>query len=247
MPNCKDVLAAMEAYAPARLAEEWDNVGLLVNSCGPVNGIMVALDITPAVVEEAQAAGCSLVVSHHPVIFQPLKALDPANPACMLMARGMGGICMHTNLDAAPGGVNETLAGLLGIRDPKEFIPCGRIGALETTPEELARLCRRVLGPGVKLVDGGKPIHQVAVISGAGGSLLEEAIRAGADALVTGEAAHHIALEAKAKGITLVAAGHYATERPVVPVVAEYLRRQFPEVPVLESKADLDPYSCYLG
>ena len=122
MIQVKEVLAAMEELAPPALAEEWDNVGLLVENPGPVTGILTALDITPAVVEEARALGCNLVVSHHPVIFQPKKTLRWDDPACMLMARGMSGICMHTNLDAADQGVNHTLATHLGIQNQAAFI-----------------------------------------------------------------------------------------------------------------------------
>ena len=247
MIQVKEVLAAMEELAPPALAEEWDNVGLLVENPGPVTGILTALDITPAVVEEARALGCNLVVSHHPVIFQPKKTLRWDDPACMLMARGMSGICMHTNLDAADPGVNHTLATLLGIQNQAAFIPCGRIGDLETTPAALAEQCRQVLGAAVKVVEGTRPIHKVAVISGAGGSLLEDALAAGADALVTGEAAHHIALAAQAAGLTLVVAGHYATERPIARVVADYLSARFPELPVQVSAADKDPFGTYLS
>ena len=246
MTDCRQVLTAMEELAPPVMAEEWDNVGLLVENPGPVTGILTALDITPQVVREAEDLGCNLVVSHHPVIFQPLKSLKWDNPACMLLARGMSGICMHTNLDAAQEGVNFQLAKLLGIQDPQAFIPCGRIGNLETTPAALAEKCRRTLGAAVKMVEGSRPIHKVAVISGAGGSMLEDALAAGADALVTGEAAHHIALAAQAAGITLVVAGHFATERPVVEVVAGYLAARFPEIPVKVSQADRDPFGQYL-
>lgn len=247
MIQVKEVLTAMEELAPPALAEEWDNVGLLVESPGPVTGILTALDITPPVVREAHELGYNLVVSHHPVIFQPLKSLHWENPACMLLARNMSGICMHTNLDAAQEGVNHRLAQLLGIQNLEAFIPCGRIGDLETTPTQLADTCRQALGAAVKMVEGTRPIHRVAVISGAGGSLLEDALAAGADALVTGEAAHHVALAAKAAGITLVVAGHYATERPIAQVVAQYLSSRFPELPVQVSQADRDPFDRYMA
>ena len=163
---------------------------------------------------------------------------------------------MHTNLDAAEGGVNDVLADLFGIRQRTVFADgCGRVGDVEpiTVPElaalaqcKLAALCN-VPDTGtavqVKFADTGKPVHRLAVISGAGGSLFAEAIAEGADCLLTGEANHHHALDAKRLGLSLIAAGHYATEFPVTAAVAAALRAALPEVEVLVSAENRDPYT----
>ena len=195
--------------------------------------MLVTLDITPEVVEEAARKGCGLIVSHHPVIFSPLKKLSGQDVAFQLVKNGISAICMHTNLDAAEGGVNEVLAGIFGMREMEAFAEgCGRVGSIEpiTVPElakkaqkELASRCNQPFnGPAVqiKFADTGKTVRRLAVISGAGGSLFEDAIARGADCLLTGEANHHHAIDAKRLGLSLIAAGHYATEFPVTAAVA---------------------------
>ena len=241
----QQVLEEMRRIAPPELAESWDNVGLLVDAGRPVDAILTTLDITAPVVEEAVESGCSLIVSHHPVIFDPIKRITADDLPALLLKGGVSAICMHTNLDAAPGGVNDTLAELLGMRDTVPFADgCGRIGTVDaTTARELAELCEKTLGPGVRYVEAGHPVLRLAEVSGAGGSYWKEALDLGADCLVTGEANHHAACDAKRLGMGLVAAGHWATERPIAGVLARRLKEAFPEVPVTVSQADKDPFT----
>ena len=213
MTTVQQIYEEMQRIAPLALAESWDNPGLLVDCGGEVSRVLVTLDITPEVVEEAARKGCGLIVSHHPVIFSPLKKLSGQDVAFRLVKSGISAICMHTNLDAAEGGVNEVLAGIFGMREMEAF------------------------------ADTGKTVRRLAVISGAGGSLFEDAIAQGADCLLTGEANHHHAIDAKRLGLSLIAAGHYATEFPVTAAVAEKLRRAFPELEVLVSEDARDPYT----
>ena len=252
----QQVLEILEQIAPPELACSWDNVGLLVDAGRPVTSIMTALDITADVVRDAAESGCELIVSHHPVIFDPLKRLCPTDVPYQLVRAGISAICMHTNLDAAEGGVNDVLADLFGIRQRTAFADgCGRVGDIDplTVPElaalaqhKLAALCNAPdtgTAVQVKFADTGKPVHRLAVISGAGGSLFAEAIAEGADCLLTGEANHHHALDAKRLGLSLIAAGHYATEFPVTAAVAAALRAALPEVEVLVSTENRDPYT----
>lgn len=252
----QQVLEILEQIAPPELACSWDNVGLLVDAGRPVTSIMTALDITADVVRDAAESGCELIVSHHPVIFDPLRRVTAEDVPAMLLQNGISAICMHTNLDAAAGGVNEVLAGIFGMQDPEPFAEgCGRVGSIEpiTVPQlarkaqqELAARCNAPdVGPAVqvKFADTGKPVRRLAVISGAGGSLFEEALAVGADCLLTGEANHHHACDAKRLGLSLIAAGHYATEFPVTAAVAEKLRAALPGVEVLVSTANKDPYT----
>lgn len=256
MITVRQVYEAMQAIAPLELAESWDNPGLLVDCGGQMHRVLAALDITPEVVAEAAAKQCEMIVSHHPVIFDPLKRLGPQDVPFQLVRAGISAICMHTNLDAAAGGVNEVLAGIFGMQDPEPFAEgCGRVGSIEpiTVPQlackaqqELAARCNAPdVGPAVqvKFADTGKPVRRLAVISGAGGSLFEEALAVGADCLLTGEANHHHACDAKRLGLSLIAAGHYATEFPVTAAVAEKLRAALPGVEVLVSTANKDPYT----
>ena len=244
MTELKEIYGYLKELAPLELAEDWDNPGLLVDCGRPVGRILTCLDITGPVVREAQEKGCDLVVSHHPVIFRPLKALQEGQVPCLLLKAGISAICMHTNLDAAPGGVNDTLAQRMGLREVEPFAEgMGRIGWInEMSAHQLAQETARVLHARVQWADGGKPIRRLALITGSGGSMLEDAIRAGADALLTGEASHHAALDALAAGVTLVAAGHYATEFPVAQALATRLGDRFRNLEVLVSETDRDPY-----
>ena len=256
MTTVQQLYEAMQRIAPLELAESWDNPGLLVDCGGEVTRVLVTLDITPEVVTEAAATHCEAFVAHHPVIFDPLKKLGPQDVPFQLVRAGISAICMHTNLDAAAGGVNEVLAGIFGMQDPEPFAGgCGRVGSIEPiTVPQLARKAQQELaarcnapdaGPAVqvKFADTGKPVQRLAVISGAGGSLFAEALAVGADCLLTGEANHHHACDAKRLGLSLIAAGHYATEFPVTAAVAEKLRAALPGVEVLVSTVNKDPYT----
>ena len=256
MTTVQQLYEAMQCITPLELAESWDNPGLLVDCGGEVTRVLVTLDITPEVVTEAAAKHCEAIVAHHPVFFDPLKKLGPQDLPFQLVRAGISAICMHTNLDAAAGGVNEVLAGIFGMQDPEPFAGgCGRVGSIEPiTVPQLARKAQQELaarcnapdaGPAVqvKFADTGKPVQRLAVISGAGGSLFEEALAMGADCLLTGEANHHHACDAKRLGLSLIAAGHYATEFPVTAAVAEKLRAALPGVEVLVSTANKDPYT----
>lgn len=242
----QQVLQILKEFAPPELACSWDNVGLLVDAGRPVNAVAVALDITADVVRDAVNSGCDLIVSHHPVIFNPLKRIGAEDVPALLIKNGISAICMHTNLDAAPGGVNDTLAGILGMTDTESFAEgCGRIGNVQpTTAADLAKLCAELLGAHPQFVETGRPVTRLAEVSGGGGSYLQEAIDLGADCFITGEAAHHIALLAHQMGVGLVVAGHWATEVPVTRVLAEHLAAALPdEVRITLSLADKDPFT----
>ena len=256
MITVNQIYEAMQAIAPLELAEHWDNPGLLVDCGGQMHRVLAALDITPEVVAEAAAKQCEMIVSHHPVIFDPLKKIGPQDVPFQLVQAGISAICMHTNLDAAEGGVNEVLAGIFGMRDWEVFADgCGRVGEVDPiTVPELARKAQAVLGgrcnrprsgPAVqvKFADTGRTVKRLAVISGAGGSMFEDALAVGADCLLTGEANHHAAIDAVRLGLSLVAAGHYATEFPVCAAIADRLHAAFPELEVRVSGENRDPFT----
>ncbi|MBQ8684485.1 MAG: Nif3-like dinuclear metal center hexameric protein [Clostridia bacterium] len=239
----QDILTFLDTRAPFATAEEWDNPGLLVGSPSqPVNGILVALDATPGAIESALAIGANLIVTHHPVIFAPLRRLDGDSLPYRLAAAGIGLIAAHTNLDIAAGGVNDTLAACLGLEDVT-VAPDGmsRIGRLPT-PEESTAFARQVaeaLDTPVR-VCGNREIRTVAVCGGGGGEFAS-ALTGQVDAFVTGEVKHHQWLEANAAGLTLIEAGHYATEVPVVDTLCTWLQEAFPTLPVTPYR-DGQPY-----
>lgn len=252
MPTVKDVLHALWTIAPARYKEDWDNIGLL---CGradaPVRRILVALDASRTAAEEAQSRGCELVVTHHPLIFGGLKAAtdeDPAGERVLAFAeRGIAVISMHTNLDCAPGGVNDVLAAKLGLKNVtvlEDGETAGLIRIGETAPQsaaEFAAQVHRALGcPGLRYVDGGRPVRRVAVGGGACAGFAERVLAAGCDAFVTADLKYHELCDAAQRGLTLIDAGHFQTEDPVCDVLAEKLTAAFPAAEVLRSAAHRD-------
>jgi len=213
---------------PPSLSCSWDNDGLM---CCPdreaeVKKVLVALDVTGAVVREAIDGGYDAVVSHHPLIFDPIKAIDPADhvakKAIDLLRAGVTVMSFHTRLDAVAGGVNDTLAARLGLCDTSPFgvdgEEIGRVGSL-ASPMSLsafAELLKTALGaPTVEVSDAGRPVCRVAVLGGSGSDDVLAARAAGADTYVSGELKHSWLTDAPDLGINLVAAGHFYTEDPV--------------------------------
>ena len=239
------VLAFLQSRAPFETAEGYDNVGLLVGSPDrAVDGILVTLDITPAAVREAARIGAGLIVSHHPVIFSPLRTLDADSVPALLIQGGIAAICAHTNLDRAAGGVNDCLAAALGLADVRTASDgLTRFGRLPKalSPRDFAAWVGKKLGTAVRMRTGTGMISNVAVCSGAGGDFLLPILEeGGAVAAVTGELKHHEWLALPA-GVTMVEAGHYHTEICMVNGVAAWLREGFPEAEITAFE-DTPPY-----
>lgn len=224
---------ALEQWAPLSSAEEWDNVGLLAGGCeAEVTGIAVSLDITEDALRFAGLHGANLMVSHHPLIFHPLRRLPADGIVYQLAAAGMHAIAVHTNLDKAAGGVNDVLASLLGLCDVR-VLPGGlfRIGQLPRRMEAdaFASMVAERLGAAVRYARGTHTdIQTVGICGGAGGDGMEAVLNQ-ADVFVTGELRYHEWLQAVASGAAVIEAGHYATEAPVVNAMADRLRQAFPQ------------------
>lgn len=229
----RELMAFMQTVAPAELAEDWDNVGLLVgNADKEIDTVVVTLDADASAIAYAKAQGAQVIVSHHPIIFSPVRAIKAPSALYELAASGIACFAAHTNLDAAKGGVNDVLAGVLGLQNVKEaFGGIGRVGELPeaVTPTDFARMVGDTLHTSVQLRTGNKPVRTIALVGGAGGDYIAECE---ADAYVTGEIKHHEWLEVPAE-LTVVAAGHYATEVVVVEPLAKRLREAFPHLRVL--------------
>ena len=230
-----DVYEALNAWAPVSTAMQGDNVGLLAGcAADEAEGAVAALDCTMDVIREAVRCGANLIVTHHPVIFHPLRRLVAgsfdADRVSALLRGGISVISLHTNLDSAEGGVNDCLAGRLGLSGV-EPLPGGdgiaRMGALAERMETDAflRLVRTRLGAeGLRASRTRREIRRVAVGGGACAEYLDAAAAAGCDALVTADCKHHQYLEAAHLGLLLTDATHYATENVVVPELARRLR-----------------------
>lgn len=252
-----DIYDFLNKTAPFNTQCIWDNAGLLVGDFSEkVGKICVCLDITPEAVEFAEKNGCSLIVSHHPVIFDPLKSVAKESEVWLLCKYGISAICAHTNLDSAKGGVNDTLAEILELCDVTAFdedenaaAPMARIGMLKNPMlcGDFAKFVSKKLGcGGLKYTECQRSIKKVAVCGGAGGDFISAAKRLGADALVTADTKHHQLLEAKKTDFCLVDAGHYNTENPVIYTLEKKLSASFPKTEIFVYPAE-DPANYING
>ena len=248
MTTVRDIEQYLYAWAPRELAESWDNVGLLVGDPeAEVRRVLVALDVTPQVVAEAIEKDCQLIAAHHPVMncawhqVQTVRTDDRQGRVLTeLIRHGVAAICMHTNLDAAAGGVNEVLAQKLGLSDLKMLTEekIGRIGTLkcEIPLVEFTHSVIELLRcNGLRYVDAGRPVHRVAVGGGACGDEIDAVIAAGCDTFVTSDLTYHQFLDAAPKGINLIDAGHFPTEDPVCAKIVAYLEKEFPQLIIIKS------------
>lgn len=239
MKNCTvtDVEQLVGGIAPYELAEEWDNVGLLVGHAqAQVTRVLVALDLSMGVVEEAKALGAQLIVTHHPIMFSARKRLTDADREGRLMLAlaeaGIAHIAAHTNLDSAPGGVNDTLMAAMGAENVRGegFVRAGdlpegmTLGALAQRARTKLRAEVRVYGA------ADTAVHVLGCCSGAGGGEVALAKALGADCFITGEIRHHEALDAVDGGVCVLEAGHFETENPVCEVLRTALQKAADEV-----------------
>lgn len=238
MAKVKDFYGYLNSIAPFETQEDWDNSGMLVGDMeAEVKKVAVVLDITHEEIKKAKAIGADLIISHHPVIFNPIKSVTRGSVPYELVASSINALCCHTPLDIADGGTNDSLAELLGIEVTRTEDPILRLGTVEpTTAENLAGKIAKTLNTKVRYADAGRKIEKIAICTGAGCSLIEAAGEI--DAFITGDASHHNFLDCVQAGITLIAAGHYETEIVVVPVLVKKLQAQFPDIEIIDIKQE---------
>ena len=263
MATVNDILTFLETLAPKAMKMDWDNVGLLCGSKkDEVTRILVALDPFEGVCEEAASWGAQLIVTHHPLVFQPLNAITDETSVgrCirLLCREGISAINAHTNLDCAPGGVNDCLAAALGLKDIQVIDPMGvdaegrewgllRKGTVEAQPvsDFLPRVKAALGCEGLRYVDSGNPVCKVAVGGGACASELMDAYRAGCDTFVTSDVKYNQFWDAKNLGMNLIDAGHFYTENPVTGILAEKIAAAFPDLVVKISETHHDCMKFY--
>ena len=243
----RELLEFLEEYAPRDLAESYDNVGMLID-CGTdcFSKILLALDLTTDVAQEAADIGADLILTHHPIFFQGIKRIDIHEHECRaaitLIKNNICHFVAHTNLDSCKDGVNVRLCELLELQNHHSILPVGaddsiglaRMGMLKSSVS-LQQFCKQVkiaLGTHHLRVIGltEREILRVAVSSGAGMSSMHSAINAGADVLLTGEVKYNEALDAAACDLAIIDAGHYETERPALDKLFDGLQYRFDNV-----------------
>ncbi len=254
----KQVLSALEQFAPLPLQESWDNAGLQIGLTeADVSGALLCLDVTEQIVDEAERKGCNLVVSHHPLLFRGLKqisdATDVQRTVWKAVRKGICVVSMHTNLDNAPGGVNFKIAERLGLSGVGFFasktidgMECGSgvIGQLaqpmaaddfiqhvKKQMEAESAMCNELLR---------RPISRVAVCGGAGDFLLDDAVRAGADAFLTGEMHYHQYFGHEQQ-IQICVIGHYESEHFSTEIFRDIIQKACPEVKTVIAETNTNP------
>ena len=234
----REIYDFLDSIAPYNTQCEWDNSGFM---CGDtekdVDSVMLCLDCTNDVIEQAAANGCKLIVCHHPLIFSSVKRVYGETPLYNAIKNDITVISAHTNLDMADGGVNDVLSEKLGLSDCEKLFaegaPFMRMGNVkEQSAEEFASFVAHKLGNGAEVYDSGRMVQNVAVCGGAGGEYIPEAWGAGCDTFVTGEAKHHERLEAQRLGINLIVAGHFSTEIPVINKLSKKITQAFSDIDV---------------
>lgn len=256
----QDIINKMEELAPQSLAEDWDNVGLIVGDPEQsVSSIIVALDATQSVIDQAINYNVDMIVTHHPILFSKVNKITTTSmdgqKVIRLIQNRIALFAAHTNLDKAPGGVEDTLAKqlelafdtILNVRnqvDGQSF-GYGRAGSLSAPMsfKKFARKVRDMLGCEYvhTIGDGDKIIKKVALSCGSGADQINRAINWGADVLVTGDIKYHAATEALDRGLCLIDATHYGTEKMVVGLLSNYLRKSFEGIQIIEDRESKNP------
>ena len=250
--RCSDVLNILESLSPVMFAEEWDNVGLLIGrEDKTVHKVMIALDATDDVVEQAVLQGVDLLLTHHPLLFSSIKRITEADfTGRRLLKLIRNDICyyaMHTNFDVM--GMADAAADALGLdrcevldityEDEISKEGIGRIGRLsrKMTLEQTAGLCKDAFSiDSVRVYGDAKAeVEFVAIVPGSGKDYIDAALAKGADVLITGDIGHHNGLDAMEQGLAIIDAGHYGVEKLFVPYMAEFFADQMPELAVIKA------------
>lgn len=254
MAKVREIVNYFTALVPPEMKMDFDNVGLLVGTNETeVTKALAALDITDEVIGEAIDGHAQIILSHHPLYFELKQVNDDTltgRKIVRLLQHNISAFCQHTNLDSVPGGVNDALAAKLGVsvegwldgphftKDGREY-GMGRFGELAAPVrfgDYLAQVKSSLAGNGLRFWDAGRTVRKVALCGGSGGEFVETAARKGCDTLVTADVKYHQFLEARERGLNLIDADHFCTETVVIPVLADMLKKGFPEIEVACSK-----------
>ena len=251
-------MSALEQFAPLPLQESWDNAGLQVGLTETeVSGALLCLDVTEKIVDEAVSKGCNLIVSHHPLLFRGLKTIsdltDVQRTVRKAVRQDICVISMHTNMDNAVGGVNYVIAQKLGLTDVRFLVPTssattgsgsGVVGEL-TEPmaaDDFIIQVKRIFGVECAMCNEllRRPIRRVALCGGAGDFLLDNAMKAGADAFITGEMHYHQYFGYEQQ-LQICVIGHYQSEQFTAEIFEEIIRQACPGVKTLTAETCTNP------
>ena len=257
MPQVKDIAELIENFAPKSLQEGYDNSGLQVGDPQmEVNGVLVCLDVTEEIIEEAMARNCNMIVAHHPLIFKAIKEITGSNSIqrriILALKNGIAVYSAHTNLDSAFGGINYEIAHLLNLKNisvmepknPESKEGLGIIGTVQPTPkleflrkikDEFNVKCLRFSAHSPHLV-----INKVAACGGSGASLIKDAIAAKADILITADVKYHDFVD-YAQDILIADIGHYESELCAKKLLSRIIQKAYPDLVLYNSQKEKNP------
>lgn len=253
--NIKEIIKALEVFAPLPLQESYDNAGLQVGlSEAECSGALLCLDVTEAVLQEAADKGCNLVVAHHPLVFRPLKHITDQTyvERCLRFAvkHDIAIYAAHTNLDNAAGGVNHEIASRLGLQDVRFLVDNGNGGgsgivgqlAAPMAAPEFIQSVKEIFGVECAMCNSTlqRPVSKVALCGGAGDFLLSDAVACGADAFITGEMHYHQYFGME-QTIQIIVIGHYQSEQYTMHLLQRKLQEQFPQLRTAITSINTNP------
>lgn len=256
MVRTEEVYNYLDELYPFRAQEKWDNSGLLVESMDmECSRILLTLDITNDAVDDAEEMGADLIISHHPVIFDPLRRVSRNSPVFRLVSADIAAICAHTNLDIADGGTNGVILRKLSERfhltsrpEPFEELGDGRaFGWIielneAVSPESIGEAAKEIFGcEYVRMSRVRRDIKRIAFCSGSGGSMLDIALSKNCDAYITGDVKHDVWIDANNYGLVLLDCGHFHTENIVLTELRRVLEKKFPQIDIEISDYSVDP------
>jgi dinuclear metal center YbgI/SA1388 family protein len=251
MYTAKQLYHNLSSKIPTTLSCKWDNDGAMCLSDPDreIKRVLVTLDITAGAVDFAIENNIDAIVSHHPLIFTPIRSINgcdvKSRVITKLMRNGISALSFHTRLDAVEGGVNDVLASLLSLQNCEAFvedgIPLARIGTLAPIKAiDLAQKVKKILGAdSVGITCPDKTVEKIVIVGGGGKDFIDPAIDAFADCLITGEVSYNAALDAADSGLAIITAGHFFTENPVLSALETMIKGFYPTIEVLSYNSNL--------
>lgn len=253
----KEVARTLERFAPLPLQESYDNAGLQIGltEAQDVSGVLLCLDVTEDVIDEAERKDCNVIVAHHPLLFRGVKCVDGRTQVTRCLQRAIqknvAVYAAHTNLDNAPGGVNFRMAEKIGLEDVHFLQPLpsgqggsGVVGVLPEASDAMTFLkkVKETFAVECLMHNNGphRPIKRVALCGGAGDFLLDDAIKAGADVFLTGEMGYHRYFGHE-DDIWIGVLGHYQSEQFTIRLLHDLLKKAFPTLPLFMTEINTNP------
>ena len=261
MIKVNNIINEMELLAPTYLKEDFDNVGLMVGDKNKeVKKVLLALDCTLKVIEEAKKENVELIITHHPLIFKRPSSITTdtlqGKKIIELIKNDISLYSSHTNLDSVENGLNDTIVSILGFdnskileknkRDDKAGL--GRIVSLNESIqlEDLISKIKKSLNiNNLRVVKGKDKVNKIAIINGSGQDFIGKAVALGADFIITGDTTYHFASDYKEMEISILDVGHFASEQITFFNVMENLKEKFKDVEFITSTVEEDPFSFY--